>query len=56
MPNPNFPGPAYDQIRDSDPQIKRVNLDNAEIASRKSTIPKKDDVGMGLRHVENMKG
>jgi len=48
-----FPAPAYDQIRDSDPQVKRVDLDHAEIASRKSTTPGKQDEGMGLRHVEN---
>lgn len=50
---PNFPKPAYDNIRDSDPQIKRIDLDHPEIASRKSVTPPKGDEGMGLRHVEN---
>jgi len=51
MPNPRFPGPAYDQVKDSDPQIKRVDLDHAEIGSRRSTEPKKMDIGMGIKHV-----
>jgi hypothetical protein len=53
MPNPKFPGPAYDQIRDSDTQVKRVDLDNAEIASRRSATPPKMDVGMSIKHVNN---
>jgi hypothetical protein len=48
-----FPAPAYDQVKDSDPQIKRVDLDHAEIASRRSTEPRKMDEGMSLRHVGN---
>lgn len=51
-----FPGPAYDQVKDSDPQIKRVDLDHAEIASRPSTQPRKMDEGMGLKHVGNGNG
>lgn len=55
MPNGKFPGPAYDAIRDSDPQIKHVDLDHPEIASRKSVTPTKLDEGMSIRHIENAK-
>lgn len=55
MASPNFPGPKFDQIRDSDPQIKRIDLDNAEIASRPSVTPKKMDEGLGLKHVGSEK-
>ena len=47
----SFPWPAYETVRDSDPQVKRIDLDHAEIASRPSATPKKMDEGMGLKHV-----
>ena len=55
MASDKFPGPSYDTVKDTDPQIKRVNLDNAEIGSRKSVEPKKDDAGMSIRHVNGGK-
>jgi len=51
MPSPNFPHPAYENIKDSDPQIKRVDLDHAEIASRPSATPPKMNEGLGIQHV-----
>jgi len=51
MPSDKFPGPSYDQVKDTDPQIKRVDLDNMEIAARPSVMPKKQDEGMAIRHV-----
>lgn len=51
MASRKFPGPAYDSVPDSSEQTKRVDLDHAEIGSRRSTEPKKMDIGMGIRHV-----
>lgn len=51
MPNPRFPGPSFDTVPDSSEQTKRVDLDHTEMGSRKSTEPKKMDVGLGIKHV-----
>lgn len=43
--------PSYNSVPDSDPQIKRVDLDNPEIAGRKSAMPGASKNGMTLKHV-----
>lgn len=52
---PKFPSPAYNTIPDSDPQIKRVDLDNMEVASRPSAMPKGVKNDFRIQHVPNKK-
>ena len=52
---PNFPAPTYNRLIENDPQIKRVNLDNAEWGARKSAMPKNIKNGMTIKHVSGGK-
>lgn len=49
----NFPHANRNKIIDSDPQIRRVDLDNPEIAGRPSAMPKDIKNDMTIKHVEN---
>lgn len=51
MPNQKFLSPSHNRLLDSDPQIKRVNLDNAEIASRRSAEPNAEKGIGSIKHV-----
>jgi hypothetical protein len=47
----NFPQANRNKIIDSDPQIKRVDLDTVETAGRQSAQPKEIKNDMTLKHV-----
>ena len=52
-----FPQPYANDVKESDPVMKRVNQDHLEIGARNSGMPKnaKSD-GMGLVHVGDTAG
>jgi hypothetical protein len=43
--------PSYNSVPDSDPQIKRVDLDNPQIAGRKSAMPGPMKEQLSIKHV-----
>lgn len=50
-----FPAPQYNTVPDSDPQVKRVDLDNMEIASRPNAVKQNETNQFAIRHVKNSK-
>lgn len=50
-----FPAPTYNTIPDKDSQIVRVDLDNMEVASRPSAMPKSIKNSMTIRNIPNSK-
>jgi hypothetical protein len=54
-----FPGPNYNRIIESDPQIVKIPLDNMMWGSRPSAMPKGGEAPsapeMTIKHVDSMK-
>lgn len=52
-----FPGPNYNKIIESDPQIIKVAMENAEFGARKSAVDAASkswkDNTMTIKHVSN---
>ena len=47
-----FPSPYVNDVRETDPLMKRVDQDNLEIGARPSGLPKDvKSAGMGIVHV-----
>lgn len=46
-----FMGPKYNKVIDEDPQFIRVPMENMEIGSRKSAMPKNVDNAQTIKHV-----
>jgi hypothetical protein len=55
MPTPKFPGPNYNSVIESDPQIKRIDLNNMEWGARKSGMPGGIKNEFVVKHVESNK-
>jgi hypothetical protein len=54
MANPNFPGPKYNKVIESDKQIVQVPLDNAGIGGRKvSTSQSVKNDTTTIRHTKS---
>lgn len=54
MPNPNFPGPKYNDVIENDPQILQVPLENMDFGARKSAMPGNVKAEkMAIKHVKN---
>lgn len=55
MPSPNtkFPGPNYNQVIESDPQIVTVPLQNMEWGARKSAMPGSIKNSLSVQHVKS---
>lgn len=49
---PKFPAPTVNSVPDSDPMVKKVDLDYMEIASRQSAMPKDVKNDMVVKHVK----
>lgn len=48
-----FPGPYMNTVPESDPQIVRVDLENAEATSRPTAMPKDVKNRMSIVHIPN---
>lgn len=53
--NKGFPQPYINSPTENSAMIKRVKLENAEIGSRPSSMPKDTSNDMTIKHVENGK-
>lgn len=53
MASERFPGPNYNRIIESDPQVVKVDMETAEWGARKSAQPKDIRNGMTIKHVSN---
>lgn len=57
MANEKFPGPNYNRIIETDPQIVKVPMETAEWGARKGTVDKVSKTlagnSMTIKHVSN---